>query len=419
MAKRKDDYWTLAYENATKGQLDNKTTGAEIDSGFDTKWDAGSKIDSGFDTDFDAGFGINDVNTTNIDTGNNYNALGSYNDSGLGMGDAALVAYCQQEWQKAKAAGNQELMDYWHKTAEEARAKYGYSGGVDGSGYLPVTPSVMPTYNDNGRLASLDQMYNDIINRDPFSYDVESDPLYQQYKTMYNREGTRAMNDTLASVASGAGGMNSYAVTAASQANNYYASQLGDKIPELYQLAYEMYLTEGDNMVRDFQLGMNMEDMYYNRHRNDVADWLNNQYLDFDKEKWQTEFDYNKGEDSYSKAMELLMAGITPDAEMLKSANISDDMVAAILALQKKSGGTNPVTFDDGYSDDRTKTKTGRVLASEWENILYNIKYNLAQNNIANVENYLDQISGQLSKEQWNEIAALLTANGWKDVPTY
>lgn len=153
-------------------------------------------------------------------------------------------------------------------------------------------------YSSNYK-TKIDEMLNNILNREDFSYDAATDPLYQQYKTQYNREGTRAMNDTLASAAADAGGMNSYAITAAQQANNYYATQLGDKIPELYQLAYEMYLQDIDNQVRDLGLLQDMDDTQYNRYRDTLDDWRADRDFAYGKYrddmsdyKWGTEFDY-------------------------------------------------------------------------------------------------------------------------------
>lgn len=146
----------------------------------------------------------------------------------------------------------------------------------------------------------IDQMLNEILNRDEFSYDVANDPLYQQYRQMYQREGDRAMRDTLAEIATGAGGMNSYAVTAAQQANNYYNSQLNDKIPELYQLAYNMHLQDIDNKVRDLGLLQNMDATQYARYRDTMNDWQNDKSFAYgvyndavNQGNWNTEFNNN------------------------------------------------------------------------------------------------------------------------------
>lgn len=146
----------------------------------------------------------------------------------------------------------------------------------------------------------IDAMLNKILNRDDFSYDVMNDPLYQQYAQMYQREGDRAMKETMAEAAAGAGGMNTYAVTAAQQANSYYNSQLNDKIPELYQLAYNMYLDDKESQVQDLGLLMDMDESQYNRYRDTMNDYYNDKTFAYDayndavqQGNWQKTYDYN------------------------------------------------------------------------------------------------------------------------------
>lgn len=54
------------------------------------------------------------------------------------LNDAELsyVQYCKKMYEEAKAAGNREMMNYWHAEAEKTRARQGYSGGTDGSMYI-------------------------------------------------------------------------------------------------------------------------------------------------------------------------------------------------------------------------------------------------------------------------------------------
>ncbi len=140
----------------------------------------------------------------------------------------------------------------------------------DSFSYDVAAPVYNDTYTDR-----INAMISDLENRGPFSYNAEADPLYQQYKKQYNREGTRSMNDTLASVASSAGGMNSWAVTAAQQANDYYAAQLNDKIPELAQLAYNMYVQDFNDDLAMVNLLRNQGETEYNRYRDQYGDYLN------------------------------------------------------------------------------------------------------------------------------------------------
>ena len=85
----------------------------------------------------------------------------------------------------------------------------------------------------------------------PFSYDAASDPAYQAYKKQYAREGARSAENTLGQYAAMTGGVPSTAaVTAAQQAGDYYAAQMSDKLPELYDLAYAMYKGEGERLYK-------------------------------------------------------------------------------------------------------------------------------------------------------------------------
>ena len=92
-----------------------------------------------------------------------------------------------------------------------------------------------PVYNSKYD-AQTEALLNEILNREDFSYDAMNDPLYQQYAAMYQREGDRAMKETLAEAAAGAGGMNTYAITAAQQANNYYVKNY-----EMFMLRQGIY----------------------------------------------------------------------------------------------------------------------------------------------------------------------------------
>ena len=146
----------------------------------------------------------------------------------------------------------------------------------------------------------IDYLLNQILNREDFSYNAMNDPLYQQYANMYRREGDRAMKETLAEAAAGAGGMNTYAITAAQQANSYYGSKLNDMIPQLYQLAYDMYINDKESKVQDLGILQNMDATQYNRYRDTIQDYYNDKnfaygaYQDAVQQgNFQTNFGYN------------------------------------------------------------------------------------------------------------------------------
>ncbi|MBQ6944207.1 MAG: hypothetical protein IJN43_07745 [Ruminococcus sp.] len=157
-----------------------------------------------------------------------------------------------------------------------------------------------PDEYENPYKAEIDYLLNQILNRDDFSYNAMNDPLYQQYADMYRREGDRAMKETLAEAAAGAGGMNTYAITAAQQANSYYNSQLNDRIPELYQLAYNMYLNDKESKVQDLGILQDMDATQYNRYRDTIQDYYADKnfaygaYQDAVQQgNWNTNLNYN------------------------------------------------------------------------------------------------------------------------------
>lgn len=157
------------------------------------------------------------------------------------------------------AAADDEGRAAANKGAESVRTSFGeYSGGKDGSKFYstPLSPNNF-SYESAPSFTSrydgqINTLLDQIMNREDFSYDAETDPLFGQYRKEYTREGKRATADALAEAAAASGGIpSSYASTAAGQAGNYYASQLTDKIPELYQLAFQKYMNEANLKYSD------------------------------------------------------------------------------------------------------------------------------------------------------------------------
>ena len=231
-----------------------------------------------------------------------YTSVGTYNDAGLPDWVRTQIDGYKSLYTDAMASGNTTAANEAHNAAEALRKQYGYSGGTDGSEYIRLGydyTEPKPTYESKYD-PQMDALLDQILNRDSFSYDVATDPMYQQYAKMYQREGDRAMSNTMAEAAAGAGGMNSYAITAAQQANNYYNSQLNDVIPELYNTAYQMYLQDIDNKVRDLGLLQNMDSTQYARYRDTMADRQSDRNFaygmyrdDIADSQWNRSFDYN------------------------------------------------------------------------------------------------------------------------------
>lgn len=231
----------------------------------------------------------------------------------------------------------QYKQDYRNATTDEARAlanlgaegvrsSYGnYTGGNDGGGFYldPLSPGsfnagTAPTYTNNyaGDIAALyeqqknygsydygipqpeytnrydatiQDLLGQIVNREEFSYDPATDPLYGQYRKQYAREGQRATADALGAAAAASGGIaSSYANTAAAQAGNYYAAQMTDKIPELYQLAYNKYLSDYNMKLSDLGAVQGAEQSDYDKFLNELQQYNTNRTFDYNA--WLDEY---------------------------------------------------------------------------------------------------------------------------------
>ena len=99
-----------------------------------------------------------------------------------------------------------------------------------------------------------EDVLKELLAREPFSYDVNADGLYRKYRDEYEKEGRRAMADTVGKASALTGGYgNSYATVAGQQAYGDRLSRADDKIPELYRLAEERYRAEGDALREKYE----------------------------------------------------------------------------------------------------------------------------------------------------------------------
>lgn len=233
-------------------------------------------------------------------------------DPGFG---AAMLSYKQD----CKAATDDAARREINRKAEELRRQYGsYYGGSDGSRYygLGQTPGSYqsayqsridealaglggksawqdrisgildrmegygdfdydpaPTYQ-NRYQRELDELLGKVQGYGPFSWSKEEDPSWSAYAKQYRREGGRAAANALAQAASATGGqVSSSAMTAASQAGDYYAGKLSDKIPELYENAYQRYLSDYQMLADKLGQTQRAEQYDYARYQDQLGQY--------------------------------------------------------------------------------------------------------------------------------------------------
>ena len=109
--------------------------------------------------------------------------------------------------------------------------------------YLDQVSQQKPGEYQSPYESQLNAMYEEIIGRKPFTYDLNADMLYQQYRDQYQNLGQQAMMDTMGQAAGLTGGYgSSYGQNVGQQAYNSYLQQLNElgleKFMEIYQRNY-------------------------------------------------------------------------------------------------------------------------------------------------------------------------------------
>ena len=243
----------------------------------------------------------------------NYSSSGSYaNPDTAGK----LAGY---ENSRPKYSQSQDVTDAWNKVKDLEGSKPG---------------DYVSKYGDQ-----IQALLDKILNRDPFKYDFNADPMYQMYKDRYLQQGRMAMQDTMGDAAALTGGYgNSYAATAGQQAYQSYLQGLNDRIPGLRDFAYNAWLNEGDRIrsnlstlqgldesdyaryrdtVGDYKDELNyyynrfgdMSDREYNRYLNDASAWERDRDYWFNKWQWEQDFNYKTAMDAAAAAAASLGSG--------------------------------------------------------------------------------------------------------------
>lgn len=172
------------------------------------------------------------------------------------------------------------------------------------SGYTP--PERNPYYEPNYQ-----RILQEMENYPAFSYDPNSDPVWASIAKQYRREGQRATQDTLGQYAAMTGGIPSTAaVTAATQAGDYYGAQLTDRLQSVYNDAYQKYLDQYTRMMGladQYRSGMDFEEGQFTGDRNfGFNQYTDSRNFDYDKYLNERNFQYQQEQDSYSRGQNAM-----------------------------------------------------------------------------------------------------------------
>lgn len=253
--------------------------------------------------------------------------------------------------------------------------------------------------------SQMDALLQAYESREDFTFDSDSDALYQRYKDRYIRQGKLAMADTMGQAAALTGGYgNSYAQSAGQQTYNRYLEQLNDRVPELYEMALETYDRQGQALLDRYALLQDRDNEDYSRYQDQAA-----------LAKYQVEA--------------MLALGAVPSQELLEQSGLSSEYIAALLSRGSAGGGSggggggrrsgrggSGKTSDaagDGAGIDTTRNQNG-LKASAWDYTLNNLDRLLAAGQTKKAKSYMSQVKGQMNQSQYVQAANTWSKYGKK-----
>lgn len=157
------------------------------------------------------------------------------------------------------------------------RLEQGFTPSADTAAALEYAKSLdalAPEEYSSAFDEQLAALYEQMTQREAFSYDPAADAAFQSYLSRYTREGKAAMADTMAQGAHLTGGYGStYAQSAAQQAYNSYLARLSDVLPELQEAAYARYLDDGAALLDQYKLLRSRDEADYERYLDALSAW--------------------------------------------------------------------------------------------------------------------------------------------------
>lgn len=170
----------------------------------------------------------------------------------------------------------------------------------------------------------IDEVMKNIANRKPFTYNVNEDALYQQYKDRYTQMGKQAMQDTMGQAAALTGGYGStYAQNVGQQAYGAYMQGLTDKIPELYQLALDKYDRDAAAEKEKYSLYKDADSTDYSRWGDQVNQWNTDRSYLSGRADTELSQAMSIGNTMYARLAELAAKGYTPTDDELRGAGMT------------------------------------------------------------------------------------------------
>lgn len=286
--------------------------------------------------------------------------------------------------------------------------------------YLNQVQSRRPGEYQSQWDGELTDLYNRIANRKPFSYDLGTDPVYQQYREQYQRQGRLAMQDTMGQAAALTGGYGStYGEQVGQQAYNAYLQNLNDIVPDLYNAAYNRYRDEGTDLYNQYGLLSDRENQAYSRYRDTVNDY----YSDLSDARSAYDSAYSRDYNQWSDQLSYWAQ---------KAANENSAYLQQLAAQSRASGGSGggsggssksketTTQSGKGYIDNTyNKGGVGGVQSKTYDQLKRGMYEWLAMGQKDKAYELFQGVVHQLNlgnatgKKQYNELASILNKAGF------
>ena len=277
---------------------------------------------------------------------------------------------------------------------------------------MEKTQQLMPGEYQGKYQGQIDQTIGSIMDRKPFSYDVNGDALWHQYKDRYTDMGRQAMMDTMGQAAQLTGGYgNSYAQMAGQQAYQNYLKGATDMIPQLAQMAQQRYNQQGQEMYQLYGLLSGEEQRGYGNWADAYNRWRAER--DYTTGRYDTErgFDYGTHRDSVTD--DQWKAQFDEDVRRFDFANKLGEFAPAASAGGGGGwygGDDNPNPGPPDYwaaGIDTTRNQNG-LKGSSWDYTKHNLTQLVNTGNSAAAEKYMDQVAGQMNESQFKQAMAII-----------
>ena len=286
--------------------------------------------------------------------------------------------------------------------------------------YLNQVQSRRPGEYQSQWDGELTELYNRIANRKPFSYDIGTDPVYQQYREQYQRQGRLAMQDTMGQAAALTGGYGStYGEQVGQQAYNAYLQNLNDIVPDLYNAAYNRYRDEGTDLYNQYGLLSDRENQAYSRYRDTVNDY----YSDLSDARSAYDSAYSRDYNQWSDQLSYWAQ---------KAENENSAYLQQLAAQSRASGGSGggsggssksketTAQSGKGYIDNTyNKGGAGGVQSKTYDQLKRGMYEWLAMGQKDKAYELFQGVVHQLNlgnatgKKQYNELASILNKAGF------